>query len=183
MLYNPKIRKMRITLGEHGSHYGADRPWSVNGHTSQGEPTTRRAPLYLTQCLLKSAITTGPPRSSPWLLFACAFTGPPLFCLAEGCPRGTGEKGIKRQNELTRYEYVNDSHSYECPFCPCQQRKYPRSGNLQRRCEIHHLISLDELHPRHVRAHHIEKGKSDPKLRQILTQRPQRSRRRRKRPP
>jgi hypothetical protein len=50
-----------LMLGEHRSHYGADQPWSVNGHTSQGEPTTRRAPLYLTQCLLKSAITTGPP--------------------------------------------------------------------------------------------------------------------------
>jgi hypothetical protein len=58
-----------LTLEEHGSHYDADRPWSVNGHTSQDEPTTRRrfqcgkpgrrALLYLTQCLLKSAITTG----------------------------------------------------------------------------------------------------------------------------
>ena len=61
-----------LTLGEHGSHYDADRPWSVNSHTSQGEPTARRgfqcgkpgrrAPLYLTQCLLMSAITTGPLR-------------------------------------------------------------------------------------------------------------------------
>jgi hypothetical protein len=49
----------------------------------------------------------------------------PYFCLAEGCPRGAGEKGIKRQNELTRHGCVNDSQSYEYPFCPGQQRKYP----------------------------------------------------------
>jgi hypothetical protein len=31
-----------LTPGDQRSHYDADRPWSVNGHTSQGEPTTRR---------------------------------------------------------------------------------------------------------------------------------------------
>lgn len=56
----------------------------------------------------------------------------PHYCPVEGCVRGPGGKGFKRKNEMIRHGLVHNSPGYICPFCPDQQRKYPRPDNLQR---------------------------------------------------
>ncbi|ESZ97611.1 hypothetical protein SBOR_2012 [Sclerotinia borealis F-4128] len=90
----------------------------------------------------------------------------PHYCLVEGCSRAEGGKGFKRKNEMIRHGLVHDSPGYICPFCPEREHRYPRPDNLQR----------------HVRAHHTDKDKDDPQLREVLAQRPEgpsRGRRRR----
>ncbi|KIW39929.1 hypothetical protein, variant [Exophiala oligosperma] len=77
------------------------------------------------------------------------------FCHVEGCPHGPGGKGFKRKNEMIRHGLVHDSPGYPCPFCPDQLHRYPRPDNLQR----------------HVRAHHKDRDRDDPRLRQVLNQR------------
>ncbi|KAK5374194.1 hypothetical protein LTS03_006350, partial [Exophiala xenobiotica] len=47
---------------------------------------------------------------------------------------------------------VHESPGYTCPFCVDQTHKYPRPDNLQR----------------HVRAHHTDRGRDDPRLLQVL---------------
>ncbi|KAL2271567.1 hypothetical protein VTJ83DRAFT_938 [Remersonia thermophila] len=89
----------------------------------------------------------------------------PHYCPVPGCPRGEGGKGFKRKNEMIRHGLVHESPGYVCPFCPERDHKYPRPDNLQR----------------HVRAHHPEKGKDDPDLREVLSQRPGGSNRGRRR--
>lgn len=89
----------------------------------------------------------------------------PHYCPVEGCVRGPGGKGFKRKNEMIRHGLVHNSPGYICPFCPDQQRKYPRPDNLQR----------------HVRVHHVDKDKDDPELRRVLMQRPEGSGRGRRR--
>ncbi|KAI1070424.1 hypothetical protein LB507_011698 [Fusarium sp. FIESC RH6] len=80
----------------------------------------------------------------------------PHYCPVKGCPRSQGGKGFKRKNEVTRHGLVHGSPGYVCPFCPDREHKYPRPDNLQR----------------HVRAHHVDKDKHDPQLRNVLAQRP-----------
>jgi len=92
----------------------------------------------------------------------------PHFCPFEACPRGPGGEGFKRKNEMIRHGLVHTSPGYTCPFCPDQRRKYPRPDNLQR----------------HVKAQHMDRGRDDPQLREVLNQRtpgggPSRGRRRR----
>ncbi|KIV83090.1 hypothetical protein, variant 3 [Exophiala sideris] len=77
------------------------------------------------------------------------------FCPVAGCPRGPGGQGFKRKNEMIRHGLVHTSPGYICPFCADQQHRYPRPDNLQR----------------HVRAHHKDRDRDDPRLRQILNQR------------
>ncbi|KAH8752060.1 hypothetical protein BGZ57DRAFT_912845 [Hyaloscypha finlandica] len=67
---------------------------------------------------------------------------------------------------MIRHGLVHDSLGYVCPFCPDQERKYPRPDALQR----------------HFRIHHVDKDNDDPQLREVLSQRPEgdsRGRRRR----
>ncbi|KAH8202468.1 hypothetical protein TruAng_003368 [Truncatella angustata] len=80
----------------------------------------------------------------------------PHYCSVKGCPRAEGGKGFKRKNEMIRHGLVHESPGYVCPFCPDREHKYPRPDNLQR----------------HVRVHHVDKGKDDPQLREVLAQRP-----------
>ncbi|KAK3366344.1 hypothetical protein B0H63DRAFT_399935 [Podospora didyma] len=80
----------------------------------------------------------------------------PHYCPMPGCPRSEGGRGFKRKNEMIRHGLVHDSPGYVCPFCPDREHKYPRPDNLQR----------------HVRAHHVDKDKDDPLLRDVLAQRP-----------
>ncbi|KAM7206466.1 hypothetical protein V8F20_002815, partial [Naviculisporaceae sp. PSN 640] len=83
----------------------------------------------------------------------------PYHCREAGCPRGEGGKGFKRHNELIRHGLVHESPGYVCPFCPPEIRedhKYPRPDNLQR----------------HVRVHHVDIHQDDPRLREVLSQRP-----------
>ncbi|QKX53316.1 uncharacterized protein TRUGW13939_00394 [Talaromyces rugulosus] len=89
----------------------------------------------------------------------------PHYCPVQDCPRGVGGKGFKRKNEMIRHGLVHDSPGYVCPFCTDQQHKYPRPDNLQR----------------HVKAHHIDRSKDDPELRDVLSQRPKGSGRGRRR--
>ncbi|KIX05127.1 uncharacterized protein Z518_05999 [Rhinocladiella mackenziei CBS 650.93] len=77
------------------------------------------------------------------------------FCPVSGCPRGPGGQGFKRKNEMLRHGLVHTSPGYICPFCPDQRHKYPRPDNLQR----------------HVRAHHKDRDRDDPVLREVLNQR------------
>ncbi|TGO28000.1 hypothetical protein BPAE_0033g00010 [Botrytis paeoniae] len=81
----------------------------------------------------------------------------PHYCTVRGCSRAEGGKGFKRKNEMIRHGLVHDSPGYVCPFCPEREHKYPRPDNLQR----------------HVRAHHTDKDKDDPLLREVLAQRPE----------
>ncbi|KAM7204000.1 hypothetical protein V8F33_001971 [Rhypophila sp. PSN 637] len=80
----------------------------------------------------------------------------PYYCPVSGCPRAEGGKGFKRETEMIRHGLVHDSPGYFCPFCPDCEHKYPRPDNLQR----------------HVRVHHIDIDKDDPRLRAVLSQRP-----------
>ncbi|KAL1835652.1 hypothetical protein VTJ49DRAFT_6267 [Mycothermus thermophilus] len=80
----------------------------------------------------------------------------PHYCPVPGCSRGEGGKGFKRKNEMIRHGLVHESPGYVCPFCPDRDHKYPRPDNLQR----------------HVKAHHPDKDKDDPQLRDVLSQRP-----------
>ncbi|KAF8471863.1 hypothetical protein BDZ91DRAFT_653067 [Kalaharituber pfeilii] len=94
----------------------------------------------------------------------------PHFCPVPGCPRGEKGRGFKRKNEMIRHGLVHDSPGYVCPFCPDREHKYPRPDNLQR----------------HVRVHHTDKSRDDPRLREVLAKRPEggtRGRRRRAAPP
>ncbi|EXJ61222.1 uncharacterized protein A1O5_12014 [Cladophialophora psammophila CBS 110553] len=77
------------------------------------------------------------------------------FCPIKDCPRGPGGLGFKRKNEMIRHGLVHTSPGYICPFCPDQQHKYPRPDNLQR----------------HVRQHHANEDRHDPRLREVLDQR------------
>ncbi|KAF2132210.1 hypothetical protein P153DRAFT_285819 [Dothidotthia symphoricarpi CBS 119687] len=79
----------------------------------------------------------------------------PHYCPVDGCPRSEGGKGFKRKNEMIRHGLVHQSPGYVCPFCPDREHKYPRPDNLQR----------------HVRVHHVDRDKDDPKLREVLAQR------------
>ncbi|EXJ77375.1 hypothetical protein A1O3_09601 [Capronia epimyces CBS 606.96] len=76
----------------------------------------------------------------------------PHFCPVGGCPRGPGGQGFKRKNELIRHGFMHLSPGYICPFCPDQLHKYPRPDNLQR----------------HVRAHHSDQDRDDPRLCEAL---------------
>ncbi|EFX00529.1 c2h2 type zinc finger domain containing protein [Grosmannia clavigera kw1407] len=89
----------------------------------------------------------------------------PHYCPVNGCPRNRPGYGFKRKNEMIRHGLVHDSPGYICPFCPDREHKYPRPDNLQR----------------HVRAHHQEKPKDDPQLRDVLAQRPDGAPQRRRR--
>ncbi|KAL5612541.1 hypothetical protein BROUX41_004360 [Berkeleyomyces rouxiae] len=80
----------------------------------------------------------------------------PHYCPFPGCPRAEGGEGFKRKNEMVRHSHIHMSPRYVCPFCPDQDRKYPRPDNLQR----------------HVRTRHGEKSMDDPILRDVLSQRP-----------
>ncbi|KIN03150.1 hypothetical protein OIDMADRAFT_160726 [Oidiodendron maius Zn] len=93
-------------------------------------------------------------------------TNRPHYCPVKGCSRSEGGKGFKRKNEMIRHGLIHDYPGYICPFCPDSEHKYPRPDNLQR----------------HVRVRHADKDKDDPRLREVLSQRPEgpnRGRRRR----
>ncbi|KAL1799725.1 hypothetical protein ACET3X_000067 [Alternaria dauci] len=77
-------------------------------------------------------------------------------CPVAGCPRSEGGKGFKRKNEMIRHGLLHQSPGYICPFCPDREHKYPRPDNLFR----------------HVRVHHTDKDKDDPRLRDVLGQSP-----------
>lgn len=91
----------------------------------------------------------------------------PHYCPVLGCSRAEGGKGFKRKNEMIRHGLVHSSPGYICPFCPDREHRYPRPDNLQR----------------HVRVHHDDKDKDDPKLREVLSQRPEGGTRGRRRRP
>jgi hypothetical protein len=102
---------------------------------------------------------TAPPFHTQYLLNSHAnvhSSNRPHYCPVKGCPRSEGGKGFKRKNEMIRHGLVHESPGYVCPFCPDREHKYPRPDNLQR----------------HVRVHHIDKDKDDPRLRDVLSQRP-----------
>lgn len=80
----------------------------------------------------------------------------PHYCPIASCPRSKPGHGFKRKNEMIRHGLVHKSPGYVCPFCPDREHKYPRPDNLLR----------------HVRAHHKDKSKDDPELRDVLAQRP-----------
>ncbi|CRG92474.1 hypothetical protein PISL3812_09535 [Talaromyces islandicus] len=111
---------------------------------------------------------TAPPFQTQYLLNSHANVHSqerPHYCPVKDCPRGIGGKGFKRKNEMIRHGLVHDSPGYVCPFCTDQQHKYPRPDNLQR----------------HVKAHHVDRSKDDPELRNVLAQRPKGSGRGRRR--
>jgi hypothetical protein len=53
---------------------------------------------------------------------------------------------------MIRHGLVHESPGYVCPFCPDREHRYPRPDNLQR----------------HVRVHHADVEKGDPRLREVL---------------
>jgi hypothetical protein len=132
MLYSPKIRGMRIQRqGGQGSHYGADRPWSVNGHSSQGEPTTRRSSnvknlsagrLYIKhntfQSLPSRRVILGHTNISLVLICVCIRRTALISVCWKAVLAELVRKGFKRQSELTPQGYVHDSPSYECHSAP-----------------------------------------------------------------
>ncbi|KAH6604092.1 meiosis mei2 [Trichoderma cornu-damae] len=102
---------------------------------------------------------TAPPFQTQYLLnshFNVHSSARPHYCPVQGCPRAEGGRGFKRKNEMIRHGLVHNSPGYVCPFCEDREHKYPRPDNLQR----------------HVRVHHMDKNKDDPRLRHVLAQRP-----------
>ncbi|KAM7213888.1 hypothetical protein V8F06_010707 [Rhypophila decipiens] len=81
----------------------------------------------------------------------------PYCCPVSGCPRAEGGKGFRRRGEMLRHGLLHSAPGYVCPFCPDSEHKYLMPDTLQR----------------HVRVHHIDIDKDDPRLRAVLSQRPE----------
>ncbi|KAK4207816.1 hypothetical protein QBC37DRAFT_432872 [Rhypophila decipiens] len=102
---------------------------------------------------------TAPPFQTQYLLNShlnVHSSGRPYYCPVSGYPRAEGGEGFKRYEIMLRHGLVHDSPGYFCPVCPDREHKYLRPDNLQR----------------HVRVHHPDIDKDDPKLRAVLSQRP-----------
>lgn len=91
--------------------------------------------------------------------------------------RSEGGKGFKRKNEMIRHGLVHSSPGFVCPFCPEREHRYPRPDNLQRyggsiapRADGWLAALTDGRPHRHVRAHHTDKDRDDPVLREVLSQ-------------
>ncbi|CAG9979022.1 unnamed protein product [Clonostachys byssicola] len=140
-------------------------PSSIPTHPPPTESVIAPAPTYV--CTFAGC--KAPPFQTQYLLNSHAnvhSSARPHYCPVQGCSRSEGGKGFKRKNEMIRHGLVHDSPGYVCPFCPDRDHRYPRPDNLQR----------------HVRVHHSDENKDDPRLRNVLAQRadgPNRGRRRR----
>ncbi|KAF7503396.1 hypothetical protein GJ744_003918 [Endocarpon pusillum] len=78
----------------------------------------------------------------------------PHLCPLKSCPRSVSGRGFKRMDALVQHRLIHNSPGYICPFCTDQEHRYPRPDNLQR----------------HVRVHHPDKARDDPRLRTVLSQ-------------
>ncbi|KAF7561906.1 hypothetical protein G7046_g2251 [Stylonectria norvegica] len=151
----------------HGAEYSSSNTTGETPSTDQSTPATSTSvadrmsidgitnPQYI--CNVRGC--NAAPFQTQYLLNSHAnvhSSARPHYCSVSGCARGEGGRGFKRKNEMIRHGLVHDSPGYVCPFCPDREHKYPRPDNLQR----------------HVRVHHTDKDKDDPKLRDVLSQRP-----------